>query len=602
MKNQIFKTITLVTTFVLATSFVACEESNSSAKSATTSSTQAPTEEKVAPAQKTEKAEKAPLSISNEKASKGDHPKAPKGKDSASSAESLIGTSASSLAKKPDHPKPNSTNNDADPPVILEQVIVATPAELDLGTFSTSETGTGSVSLQNTSDKPVTITRAKASCGCTTSDFKNGTVLQPGESTEISVTMNGKGRARKMSKTVTFTIEGFPALRLPVTANTLSYVSIDKEPIVINEETGTSLVTLTALDEMPFRVTSMIPAIADLPQEPSAKVELLLDWDTFWDVVQTTKVTIKTDHPLCKEVVTSIRLTAEQRQKLNKILSDRRANGNLPTKDPTRPLTGDQLARYIKGGRGKQVVKYINQGLGKYDAVNKDGIALLSVAAEAGDSETMLVLLELGANLERVDRVNRTPLMHAARSKNAETIFVLLDAGADIKARDQLGGTPLSWASGFGSPDGVQALIDAGADANTVDGVLGYTPLLWAAGFGEAKSVKILLLADADVNVVDTAEKRSPLMHAVRTGKTESVKLLLEAGANVREIDKDKATALHVAAESNAVSLGKIKLLVEAGADVNAEDASGATPIGLAKSRTDDEAALIVEYLTQQSK
>ena len=560
---------------------------------------------KVAPAEKTEKAEKAPLSTGNEKASKGDKPapKSSKGKDSASTAESLIGTSASSLAKKPGaDPAPNVPKDTQEPPVILAQVVVATPAELDLGTFSTSETGTGSVSLQNTSDKPVTITRAKASCGCTTSDFKNGTVLQPGESTEISVSMNGKGRARKMSKTVTFTIEGYPALRLPVTADTLSYVSIDKEPIVINEETGTTLITLTGLDEQPFRVTSMIPAIADLPQEPSDKIELLLDWDAFWDVVQTTKVTIKTDHPLCKEVVTSIRLTAEQRQKLNTILSDRRANGNLPTKDPTRPLTGDQLARYIKGGRGSQVITYINEDLGKYDAVNKDGIALLSVAAEAGDAETMSALLELGANIERVDRVNRTPLMHAARSKNAETIYVLLDAGADIQARDRLGGTPLSWASGFGSPEGVQALIDAGADANTVDNVLGYTPLLWASGFGDAKSVEILLEADADVNVVDTAEKRSPLMHAVRTGKIESVALLLDAGANVREIDKDKATVLHVAAESNAVSLAKIKLLVEAGADVNAEDASGATPIGLAKSRTDDEAELIVVYLAEQSK
>jgi len=601
MKNQLFKTITLLAAFLLATSLVACEEASSST-SATTTTADAPAEETVAPAEKPEKAEKAPLSTTNEKASKSDapNPKASKGKNSA---ESMIGSSASSLARKPgDDPAPSAPKDNEDPPVILEQVIVATPAELDLGTFSTSETGTGSVSLQNTSDNPVTITRAKASCGCTTSDFKNGTVLQPGESTEISVTMNGKGRARKMSKTVTFTIEGYPALRLPVTANTLSYVSIDKEPIIINDEVETTLVTLTALDEQPFKVTSMIPPIADLPQEPTTKVELLLDWETFWEVVQTTKVTIKTDHPLCKEVVTSIRLTAEQRQKLNKILSDRRANGNLPTKDPTRPLSGDQLARYIKGGRGNQVIKYINQNLGKYDAVNKDGIALLSVAAEAGDAETMAALLELGSNIERVDRVNRTPLMHAARSKNAEAVLLLLDAGADIQARDRLGGTPLSWASGFGSPEGVQALIDAGADANTVDNVLGYTPLLWAAGFGDAKSVEILLEADADVNIVDTAEKRSPLMHAVRTGKDESVKLLLDAGADVHEIDKGKATALHVAAESNSVSLGKIKLLVEAGADVNAEDASGATPIGLAKSRTDDEAVLIVEYLAQQSK
>ncbi|MBC8201407.1 MAG: ankyrin repeat domain-containing protein, partial [Planctomycetes bacterium] len=378
----------------------------------------------------------------------------------------------------------NKANQPTDPEPLKSQVIVAIPATLDLGKFSTSEKGTGSVALKNTGDEAVTITRAKASCGCTTSDFKNGTVLQPGESTEISVTMDGKGRARKMSKTVTFTIEGYPAVRLPVVAETISYVSIDIDPVTINEETGTTIITLNSVDDQPFKVTSILPAIADLPEESSSTHELVLEWDAFWDVVRTTKMTIRLDHPLCKEITTNVRLTAEQRQRLNAIISDRRSGDELPTKDPSRPLTGDQLARYIKGGRGSKVLEYIDSGLGKFNATDKAGVTLLSAAAEAGDVETTVGLLKLGAQVERVDRVNRTPIMYAARSKNPETIQILLDAGADIQARDRLGNTPLSWASGFGTSSGVQVLIDAGADANTVDTVLGYTPLLWAAGFG----------------------------------------------------------------------------------------------------------------------
>ena len=508
------------------------------------------------------------------------------------------------LSQKSDIKKP--TLADASAPdasaALLEQVVVATPAELYLGEFSTSETGSGSVSLKNTSDKPITLLQAKASCGCTTSDFKSGTVLQPGESTEITVTMNGKGRARKMSKTVTFSIDGYPSLRLPVTATTISYITLDSEPIVINEETGTTILTLKSLDDQPFKVTSILPAIAELPAEASSSIELVLDWDMFWDVVQTTKVTIRTDHPLCKDITTNIRLSAEQRQRLNEIISIRRAGGELISKDPTQPLTGDQLARYIKGGRGTKVIEFIKSGKGKYNAVNKEGVSLLSVAAESGDEETVRELLALGAQIERVDRVNRTPLMHAARSKDPSTVLLLLDSGADIQARDRLGGTALSWAAGFGSPEGVQALIDAGADANTVDTILGYTPLHWASGFGDAKSVAILLEADAVHHLVDTAEKRSPLMHAVRTGKEESVKLLLEAGANVKEIDKNRFTALHIAADSNNVSLEKIILLVEAGADVNAKNASGATALDLAKSRSGDGAEEIVVYLQEQSK
>jgi ankyrin repeat protein len=501
-------------------------------------------------------------------------------------------TDISTKTKKPNQP-------DNQNPELVEQVVTLTPASLDLGSFSTSEKAEGSVTLKNTGEFPVTIERAKASCGCTTSDFRNGTVLQPGESTDVSVTMNGKGRARKLSKTVTFTIKDYPPLRLPVVAETIAYVNLDSEPLTIEEGAETSTITLTSIDETPFTVTSMLPAIAvELPTEPSTTQVLTIDWNAFWDVVKTTKVSFRLDHPLCKEITTNIRLTAPQRKRLNEIITANRAGGKLPSKEPTQAQTGDQLARYIRAGRGSQVLGYIKTGLGKFDAVDRGGVNLLSIAAEVGDADTTTGLLEMGAVVERVDRVNRTPLMYAARSKNTETIQLLLDAGADIQARDRLGNTPLSWAAGFGVSDGVQVLIDAGADANTVDTVLGYTPLVWASGFGDPKSIPILIEAGADVSVNDIAEGRTPLMHAVRTGSVDGVAVLIEAGANVNGIDNAKSTALHIGAESNNVTLDKIELLVESGADTSAKNAEGKTALELAKSRVDDDGSKIVEYLS----
>ena len=597
MKNHLYK-LTALLTLSTVVSIIGCTQPNSEdtkeAKAPIAAPTASETKPEVTKAQ--EPAAKPDLKPDHPTS---DHPspskdKTRKGDNAGVNAPPKIPSSLSSGTA-------NKANQPVEPAALKEQVIVAIPETLDLGKFSTSEKGTGSVTLKNTGDEAVTITRAKASCGCTTSNFVNGTVLQPGETTDISVTMDGKGRARTMSKTVTFAIDGYPAVRLPVVAETISYVSIDLDPIKINEELGTTIITLNSLDNQPFKVTSILPAIADLPEEASATHELVLEWDAFWDVVSTTKMTIRLDHPLCKEITTNVRLTAEQRQRLNTIISSRRSGDALPTKDPSRPLTGDQLARYIKGGRGSKVLEYIDSGLGKFNATDKAGVTLLSAAAEAGDAETTIGLLALGAQVERVDRVNRTPLMYAARSKNPETIQLLLDAGADIQARDRLGNTPLSWASGFGTASGVQALIDAGADANTVDSVLGYTPLLWAAGFGEPKSVAILIEADADVNVVDSAESRSPLMHAVRTGKSEGVALLLEAGANVNDIDNKKSTALHIGAGNANVALDKIVLLVEAGADVNAKDASGQTPADLAKLRDDEEGVAIVAFLAEKS-
>ena len=486
---------------------------------------------------------------------------------------------------------------------LLAQVITVTPSTLDLGTFSTSETGTGSVTLTNTGDSSVTIERAKASCGCTTSDFKPNTVLQPGESTDISVTMDGKGRSRKMSKNVTFSIKNHPPIRLNVIAETVAFVTLDKDPITIENNFGIETITLTSIDDQPFTVTSILPAIAvELPSEPSATQELKLDWQAFWDVVQTTKVTIRLDHPLCSEITTSVRLSAEQRQRLNEIIKLRREGGELPTKDPTRPLTGDQLARYIEAGRGEQVLKYINEGLGQYNAVNRGGVTLLCIAAESGDAGTVTGLLEMGALVERVDRVNRTPLMYAARSKNPETIQILLDAGADIQARDRLGNTPLSWASGFGTASGVQVLVDAGADANIVDSVLGYSPLIWASGFGDTGSIPILIDAGADVTVYDIAEGRTPLMHAVRTGKILGVAALIEAGAKVNGVDNEKSTALMIGAQSNNVTLDKIELLIDSGANPNARNSEGNTALDLALLRSDDDGLAIAEFLATVTK
>jgi ankyrin repeat protein len=505
---------------------------------------------------------------------------------------------ADGLSKSKDHPIAGTQSQE-----LLKQVITITPSALDLGSFSTSEKGTGSVTLTNTGDTPVTLERAKASCGCTTSSFRPGTVLQPGETTEISVTMDGKGRARKMSKNVTFTIKDYPPIRLNVIAETVAFVTLDKDPITIDNDFGIDTITLTSIDDQPFIVTSIFPAIAvELPTVPATTQELKLDWKAFWDVVQTTKITIRLDHPLCGEITTNVRLSATQRQKLNDIIKLRREGGELPTKDPTRPLTGDQLAKYIEAGRGEQVLKYIRDGLGQYNAVNRGGVALLSIAAESGDAETTRGLLEMGALVERVDRVNRTPLMYAARSSNPETITILLEAGADIQARDRLGNTPLSWASGFGKESGVQTLVDAGADANTVDTVLGYSPLTWASGFGDTGSISILIDAGADVTVYDIAEGRTPLMHAVRTGKLKGVAALIDAGAKVNGVDNAKATALIIGADSNNVTLDKIELLIKSGANPNAKNSEGKTALDLAKFRTDDDGLAIVEYLTTVTK
>ncbi len=71
-----------------------------------------------------------------------------------------------------------------------------------------------------------------------------------------------------------------------------------------------------------------------------------------------------------------------------------------------------------------------------------------------------------------------TPLLHAARQGHAETILALLDHGADI---DRIGGgdgtSPLLMASINGQFDAVMLLLERGADPNLASTLNGATPL-----------------------------------------------------------------------------------------------------------------------------
>lgn len=483
----------------------------------------------------------------------------------------------------------------------LPQVIVAMPEAVELGEFSTSEKKQGTLTLKNTSDEAVTIISARGSCGCTTTDFKPNTTIDAGGEIEITVQMDGKGRAQRLEKTLTFTIDGRPPLRVPVRAETISYVQLTPDPLSMDEGMDSLTITLTSRDDQPFLVTRVQPMLIDaLPTEAATRHVLKLNWGAFWENPRTTKVTFGLDHPLCSDLSTNVTLNPAQRKRFNEIMRANRDGQGLPTKDPDRPLTGDQLARYIKMGRGADVLTYIGDGKGQASAVDQSGVPLISVAAQEGDVDTMLALIDLGADIESTDRVSRSPLMYAARSENPQVIDALLDAGADMSVRDQLGNEALAWAAGFGTADGVQVLLDAGADVNVTDNVLGYTPLIWASGFGDAGSIPLLLEAGADVDVHDRAEGRTPLMHAVRTGDTlDAMRSLVGAGANVNALDNVGRTALHVGAGHPTAPLSKVEFLIEAGCDPSVKDVDGKTPLDLAMQRTDEEGGRIVAFLSQ---
>lgn len=103
----------------------------------------------------------------------------------------------------------------------------------------------------------------------------------------------------------------------------------------------------------------------------------------------------------------------------------------------------------------------------------------LMKAAEAGDYQTVDILLGKGVEIELRDQRGRTALMLAAQSCNVRIIRALLARGANPNAKGPRGWTALFVAAVNAKTECVKAFVEAGSDVNTRDED-GRTPLSYA--------------------------------------------------------------------------------------------------------------------------
>lgn len=471
-------------------------------------------------------------------------------------------------------------------------VIRFEPEELDFGEMEVEVAETGKVRIVNISDKPITISRAIPSCGCTTPVWPKDPIA-PGESAEMEVTLKPGSRAGvPLHKTVTLQIDGHAPVRLSVKGQIPEYIRFNPSMIEAPGTSGRAVqdtVTFTSVDGTPFRLTGITPAIAF--QDDMAKAsetaatehKVRIDWQKWAEAGRVFRAQFTSDHPKAKVLNVMIRRPVEraaERPELN------------PSQQRQAPSA---LVFAAQRGDLAEVQRLLASGEDVNQVDPSSMRTALHWAAKNNNLELMDALLKAGAMIEATDRTGRGPLAIAAESGNIEAIHRLIEAHADVNARDQLSGTPILWAAGLGSPEAVQALLDAGADPNIADGN-GMTPLIWAANLGDGRNVEVLLNSGRiNLEATDLLTGDTALMRACRNGKLESVQALIAKGARLDVRNRQGMTPFLLAAQSG--TLDKLKALVAAKADVTAEDSRGWNAVAHARSRSDAQREEILAYL-----
>ncbi|MCW3055940.1 MAG: ankrd44, partial [Chthonomonadales bacterium] len=201
-------------------------------------------------------------------------------------------------------------------------------------------------------------------------------------------------------------------------------------------------------------------------------------------------------------------------------------------------------------------------------------------------------LLKHGAEVNARDRNGQTALLIATNNRQtADTVVTLLNAGANPNIADNQGITPLMWAARRGNIEQIQALRKAGAKVGLMEALL----------LRDTVTVNAALEKGADVNRRGPSGL-TPLMAAAWNGDAETTERLLALGAKVNTRDEIGRTALHHAVGADAwpwkdrrhLSRSPngpprdtyvkdratlLRLLIAGGARTDVQDKAGATPL-----------------------
>jgi len=252
----------------------------------------------------------------------------------------------------------------------------------------------------------------------------------------------------------------------------------------------------------------------------------------------------------------------------------------------------------------------------------------LQYAARDGRIEMARTLLDAGADLNRAEANDISPLLMAITNDHMDVARLLVERGANVNAADFWGRTPLFSAVEIRNRDisrtnehgidraralgMITLLLDRGANPNartkeippirrwvtslgdlTWINMIGQTPFIRASMSGDITTMRLLLGRGADPKIA-TVGGTTALVTAAggnvavqqsfvesRESSMEAVKLCLELGIDVNAANETGFTAVMGAANKGWDDI--LEVLLKAGGRLDMQDAQGRTPMRWAK-------------------
>ncbi|XP_066906147.1 putative ankyrin repeat protein RF_0381, partial [Halyomorpha halys] len=234
----------------------------------------------------------------------------------------------------------------------------------------------------------------------------------------------------------------------------------------------------------------------------------------------------------------------------------------------------DTLAHLIVRASNATEMLKVLEGRGlQFNIRNIDGFAPLHLAA---DASVVIMLLELGANINFTTSKGETALHTASSHGFLEVVKVLVQRGAGIDVKDNEGVTALmTGANNTNSNILITYLLHNGADP-TLKSKKNFTALHYAAEGGCTECALTLLDNGAPLND-KTKNGYTALYVASYKGHLNVVKLFIDRGAPLNDKCEDGYTALHLAAWRGHVDV--VKELLDRGAPLNDKDKHGYTAL-----------------------